>query len=118
MQRALERNENHLATLIENEIRQNERQLEVDGEIRQATKEKIDNLHIDISSLQDTWARGEEKLQRITDMGGRILEVGPWFVRREKFNEVHCEFGSAPEDRIGYRQITIDSFFPSLYCCW
>jgi hypothetical protein len=111
MNKALDRAQNELATLIEEEMRQKERRLELQGTILRETKSKIEDLHLEIRSLQDTWTAGERKLQRITDMGGRILEVAPWTVTWELYHEVHCEFWSAPEYRPGHRQLTIEEAF-------
>jgi hypothetical protein len=111
MNKALERAQSELATIIEDEMRQKEKQLELQGTILRETKNKIEELHLEIRSLQHTWTAGERKLQRITDMGGKILEVSPWTARWELLNEVHCEFWTAPEHRMGYRQLTIEEAF-------
>jgi hypothetical protein len=111
MQKALDRYRNQFAEIIEEQMRDKERQLELNGQIHQQIKEKIEDLHLEIHILQHTWTAGERKLERITAMGGRILEVPPWTLRWELYNEVHCQLWSAPEHRPGYRQLTIEEAF-------
>jgi hypothetical protein len=54
MNKALDRAQNELATLIERDIREKEHEIERQGRLLQELKEKIQDLHFDIRTLQNT----------------------------------------------------------------
>jgi regulator of sigma D len=112
MQRALEQNKNELAIALEAEIKEKEHQLEAYGEFLQRTKDKIEDLHVEIRVPNETWTMGEMKLERIAWIWGRVEQITTWFVRWTDRNDyVHCENWTAPERGTRLRQLTIEGAF-------